>query len=45
MRQSFESESLALPPKEVRQILEKVNLLTQDPLPDAQVKKKLRDCS
>ena len=42
MKQSFQSEWLALPPKEVRQVLEKINLLAQDPLPDAKVKKKLK---
>ena len=42
MKQSFQSEWLALPSKEVRQVLEKINLLTQDPLPDAKVKKKLK---
>ncbi len=39
---SFITEWLALPPKEVTQILEKINLLTQDPTPDAKVKKQLK---
>jgi mRNA-degrading endonuclease RelE of RelBE toxin-antitoxin system len=30
---------LALPPKETHQVLEKINLLAQDPTPDAKVKK------
>jgi superfamily I DNA/RNA helicase/mRNA-degrading endonuclease RelE of RelBE toxin-antitoxin system len=33
---------LALPPKETHQILEKINLLAQDPMPDAKVKKQLK---
>src|SRR5258708_2053302 len=33
---------LALPPKETYQILEKINLLVQDPTPDAKVKKQLK---
>src|SRR5947209_14863059 len=33
---------LALPPKETHQVLEKINLLTQDPTPDAKVKKQLK---
>ena len=33
---------LALPPKETHQILEKINLLAQDPTPDARVKKQLK---
>src|SRR5439155_7171273 len=33
---------LALPPKEMHQVLEKVNLLAQDPTPDDKVKKKLK---
>ena len=32
---------VALPPKEVHQVLEKIDLLTQDPTPDAKVKKQL----
>ena len=33
---------LALPPKETRQVLEKISLLVQDPTPDAKVKKQLK---
>lgn len=33
---------LALPPKETHQVLEKINLLTQDPTPDAKAKKQLK---
>src|SRR5260370_13860835 len=33
---------LALPPKEMHQVLEKINLLVQDPTPDAKVKKQLK---
>ena len=33
---------LALPPKETHQVLEKINLLVQDPTPDAKVKKQLK---
>src|SRR5438876_7025739 len=33
---------LALPPKETHQVLEKINLLVQDPTPDAKVKKHLK---
>src|SRR2546423_10316100 len=33
---------LALPPKETHQVLEKINLLAQDPTPDAKVKKQLK---
>ncbi len=33
---------LALPPKESHQVLEKINLLAQDPTPDAKVKKQLK---
>jgi len=39
---SFQSEWLALPAGEVRQVLQKISLLTQDPLPDAKVKKRLK---
>jgi superfamily I DNA/RNA helicase/mRNA-degrading endonuclease RelE of RelBE toxin-antitoxin system len=37
----FYKALLALPPKEMHQIIEKVNLLAQDPTPDAKVKKQL----
>jgi len=33
---------LALPPKEMHQVMEKVGMLTQDPTPDAKVKKQLK---
>src|SRR5258706_12549871 len=33
---------LALPPKEMHQVLEKIDLLAQDPTPDAKVKKQLK---
>src|SRR5438105_2171153 len=33
---------LALSPKEIHQVLEKINLLAQDPTPDAKVKKQLK---
>src|SRR5207302_9301093 len=33
---------LALPPKETQQVQEKINLLAQDPTPDAKVKKQLK---
>src|SRR5258707_12132470 len=33
---------LALPPKETHQVLEKINLLAQDPTPDAKVKRQLK---
>jgi len=33
---------LALPPKEMHQVMEKVEMLTQDPTPDAKVKKQLK---
>lgn len=42
MKPTFQTEWLALPPKESRQILEKIALLTQDPTPDAKVKKQLK---
>src|SRR5258708_1485808 len=38
----FYKALLALPPKEMHQIIEKVNLLTQDPTPDAKVKRQLK---
>jgi superfamily I DNA/RNA helicase/mRNA-degrading endonuclease RelE of RelBE toxin-antitoxin system len=38
----FYKALLALPPKETHQVLEKINLLTQDPTPDAKVKKQLK---
>lgn len=42
MKESFQSEWLALPAKESHQVLEKIHLLTQDPTPDAKVKKQLK---
>lgn len=42
MKQSFQSEWLALPAKESHQVLEKINLLLTDPFPDAKVKKRLK---
>src|SRR5437016_2245978 len=42
MKPSFTNEWLALPPKEAHQVLEKIALLTQDPTPDAKVKKQLK---
>lgn len=41
MKPSFQTEWLALPPKETHQVLEKIALLTEDPLPDGKVKKHL----
>lgn len=38
----FLQAMLALPPKEVHQVLEKINQLMQDPTPDAKVKKQLK---
>lgn len=42
MKPSFQTEWLALPPKEAHQVLEKIALLTQDPTPEAKVKKQLK---
>jgi mRNA-degrading endonuclease RelE of RelBE toxin-antitoxin system len=42
MKPSFQSEWLALPPKEAHQVLEKIHLLSQDPTPDSKVKKQLK---
>lgn len=33
---------LSLPPKEMHQVMEKINMLAQDPTPDAKVKKQLK---
>src|SRR6266849_10932324 len=41
MKQSFQTDWLALPPKEAHQVLEKIALLAQDPTSDAKVKKQL----
>ncbi|WP_170578461.1 UvrD-helicase domain-containing protein [Ruegeria arenilitoris] len=43
LRKNFQSELLALPPKENAQIQKKLNLLVDDPLPDAKVKKQLKN--
>ena len=40
---TFQTEWLTLPEKEGHQVLEKIALLTQDPLPDGMVKQKLQD--
>ncbi len=42
MKPSFQTEWLALPPKEAHQVLEKIKLLSEDPTPDAKVKKQLK---
>lgn len=42
MKPSFQTEWLGLPPKEAKQILEKLNILSRDPAPDAKVKKQLK---
>jgi superfamily I DNA/RNA helicase/mRNA-degrading endonuclease RelE of RelBE toxin-antitoxin system len=42
MKFNFTNEWLALPPKEAHQILAKIKQLTQDPTPDAKVKKQLK---
>src|SRR2546425_8457716 len=42
MKPGFTNEWLVLPPKEARQVLEKINLLAKDPTPDAKVKKQLK---
>src|SRR5271165_3243097 len=41
IKDTFQIEWLALPPKEAHQILEKINLLTKDPRPDGNLKKQL----
>jgi superfamily I DNA/RNA helicase/mRNA-degrading endonuclease RelE of RelBE toxin-antitoxin system len=41
MKETFQAEWLALPPKESHQVLEKINLLTKDPRPDGNLKKQL----
>src|SRR6266851_5221302 len=38
----FYKALLTLSPKEIHQVLEKINLLVQDPTPDAKVKKQLK---
>ena len=42
VKPNFILEMLALPPKETHQVVEKINLLIQDPTPDAKVKKQLK---
>src|SRR5258708_7404145 len=42
LKANFTAEWLALPPKEVPHILDKINLLTEDPTPDAKTKKQLK---
>src|SRR6266536_2923330 len=42
MKPSFTNEWLTLAPKEIHQVLDKINLLVQDPTPDAKVKKQLK---
>src|SRR5579863_3707009 len=39
---NFYKALLALPPKEMHQVMEKVEMLAQDPTPDAKVKKQLK---
>ena len=41
MKETFQTEWLALPPKEAHQVLEKITLLTRDPHPDGNLKKQL----
>ncbi|MFC3613765.1 3'-5' exonuclease [Lutimaribacter marinistellae] len=43
LRKNFQSELLALPPKENAQIQKKLSQLVEDPLPDAKVKKQLKN--
>lgn len=42
MKLDFIREIQALPPKEMHQVLEKIDMLVQDPTPDAKVKKQLK---
>src|SRR5947199_8772243 len=42
MKPSFTAELMALPAKEVHQVMAKIHLLVQDPKPDAKVKKLLK---
>src|SRR5258708_36201363 len=42
MKPSFREEWSALPPKEVKQIFEKIELLERDPSPDGKVKRQLK---
>ncbi|NWJ97585.1 MAG: UvrD-helicase domain-containing protein [Chloroflexi bacterium] len=42
MKPSFQTQWLALPPRESHQVLEKIALLAQDPKPDAKTKKQLK---
>jgi len=43
LRKSFQSELMALPAKEIAQVQKKLNQLVEDPLPDAKVKKQLKN--
>jgi superfamily I DNA/RNA helicase/mRNA-degrading endonuclease RelE of RelBE toxin-antitoxin system len=43
LRKNFQSELLALPPKENAHIQKKLSQLVEDPLPDAKVKKQLKN--
>jgi superfamily I DNA/RNA helicase/mRNA-degrading endonuclease RelE of RelBE toxin-antitoxin system len=43
IKPTFQTEWLTLPEKESHQVLEKIALLTQDPLPDGMVKQKTQD--
>lgn len=42
MKPTFRTEWRALPPKEAHQILDKIDMLAEDPRPDAKVKKQLK---
>ncbi len=42
LRKNFQTELLALPPKEIAQVQKKLTQLVDDPLPDAKVKKQLK---
>jgi superfamily I DNA/RNA helicase/mRNA-degrading endonuclease RelE of RelBE toxin-antitoxin system len=42
MKPNFTAELMALPPREVRQVMAKIHALVQDPQPDAKVKKLLK---
>jgi superfamily I DNA/RNA helicase/mRNA-degrading endonuclease RelE of RelBE toxin-antitoxin system len=42
MKQAFLQGIVALPAKEMHQVMEKINLLIQDPLPDGKLKKQIK---
>jgi mRNA-degrading endonuclease RelE of RelBE toxin-antitoxin system len=42
LKRSFQTDLLALPPKEMKQVEKKLDMLLQDPTPDAKVKKQLK---